>query len=480
MKRIFWGIMSLILLTFVACKAKEMPQNTGVYGGTDGLDLFLSEIQPVKEPWTNEERAEHASYLQPETYEHIFTKEEVEEFLKPRDIPEKLSTKQAAEDVNQVFQLLAYGYGGYTYFGGDEIFLPLRDNILNELETVDEISTYDLWKLLWESLSPVIVDRHFSITTDDANTFVANREYSQYTYFVRNLYFDDPTGIDSQYVKHTIGPDGAITYCLATVCSDMETLPKSMTIKGVEHTLTWSYAEPIQRETENIENIFSETTAGHGQLPVLANHSLAGDDNRLQKFASTAYTYRKEPLMVFDLRGNTGGVDNYANRWMKNFCGKDILPKVLFSKKYSNIYTVISGENNNKEQDTWKTTIDSAGTVWETDTLMFVLLDGNVASPGEYFTHMLSLGKRVILVGSNTMGCLTFGNVPTLYLPNSGIAIRLGTSIAFYDAIENRDGVGYSPDLWVEPKDSLNAVVRLCKYYELIESKVSIWDLISN
>ena len=478
MKRILLGIISILLLTFAACKAEEPAKNAGPYGGPDGLNLFLSEILPVKEPWTDEERAEHASYLQPETYDHIFTKEEAEEFLQPKDIPEKITAKQAAEDVNLAFQLLSYAYGGYVYFGGDEVFLPLRDSILNKLETRDEISTTDLWKLLWETLSPIIVDRHFSITTNDADTFIADREYSQFTYFVRDLYFTDPTGIDLQYVKHTIGPDGAITYCLATVCSDKETLPKSMTIEGVEHSLIWSFAEPIQRKEETIANVFSETTAGHGQIPVLVNHSLAGDNRRLQEFASTAYSYRKEPLLVFDLRGNTGGLDNYSNQWMNTFCGKNITPKVLFSKKYSNIYYAISGENNSNAQGVWKTTIDSAGTLWETDTLMFVLIDGNVASSGEYYAHMLSQGKRVILVGSNTMGCLTFGNVPTLYLSNSGINIRFGTSIAFYDSLENLDGIGYSPDLWVEPKESLDAVVRLCEYYGLIDSKFSIWDLI--
>ena len=33
--------------------------------------------------------------------------------------------------------------------------------------------------------------------------------------------------------------------------------------------------------------------------------------------------------------------------------------------------------------------------------------------------------------------------------------------------MENRDGVGYLPDLWVNPPDALDAVARMCEYYGL-------------
>ena len=33
--------------------------------------------------------------------------------------------------------------------------------------------------------------------------------------------------------------------------------------------------------------------------------------------------------------------------------------------------------------------------------------------------------------------------------------------------MENRDVVGYAPDLWVNPPDALDAVARMCEYYGL-------------
>ena len=44
---------------------------------------------------------------------------------------------------------------------------------------------------------------------------------------------------------------------------------------------------------------------------------------------------------------------------------------------------------------------------------------------------------------------------------------RLGTQFILHERAENLDGVGWPPDLWVNPPDALDAVVRLCGYYGL-------------
>ena len=41
MKRIFLGLMSLLFLTFAACGAKEIPQNTGPYRRYGRIRPFL-------------------------------------------------------------------------------------------------------------------------------------------------------------------------------------------------------------------------------------------------------------------------------------------------------------------------------------------------------------------------------------------------------------------------------------------------------
>ncbi len=475
MKRILLGLMSLILLSFAACGTKEIPQNTGPYGGTDGLDLFLSEIQAKPTLWTNEEKEEFKSYLQPETFEHVFTLEEIQELKTERDSVESLSAEQAAEDVSLTFQLLAYGYGGYDYFGGDEVFLPIRDAILDKLSSMEAIETTELRNLLWDGLSPVLIDMHFGIHTSLPIPYSTEREFAQHTYYVPDLYFDDPTGIASEYVKHTIGPEGAITYCLATVCKTPENLPSTLTVEGKERSLKWKLAESISHSEEERAAVFSETTVAAEQLPVLRSYVMRGDQEKLDAFAATGTSYLKAPQLVVDIRGNRGGSDSCSLTWIKNYSFITPYNKLMFANKRSNLH-YISLEPDTDSSGDWDIACMDNEIRWRKDKLLFVLIDNNTASSGETFTRLLSLGNHVILVGCNTMGCSTFANNASYYLPNSGIELYFGKSLCFYDTLENKEGVGIFPDLWVNPADSLDAVVRMCKYYGLIENKSNFKD----
>ena len=466
MKRLFWGMLCAFLLTFAACGSKETGLPPYGQGNKEDFEQFLTEIQPQEEPWTEEEIQTYESYLQPKEFEHAFSEAQIQDMIEWNGTPESVTAQQAAEDVMLAFGMLSYAYGGYQYFGGDEVFLPIRDSILAQIKTSQTIQTGDLWSLLWEPLSTVVEDRHFYITTNQSDTYIHQREYSQATYFVRDLYFDDPAGVDSSYVKRTIGPDGALTYCLAAVCQNPEELPKTMIVEGVEHSLTWNLARPTSLSSKTTQKVFSETTVARGQLPVLRNYTFDGAEKKLNEFAATGISYKEKPIFVLDLRGNMGGNDEYARMWLRNLCEKQVTEKVLWSTKLSNYRSVVNGGYVNPQAGMWRTSRND-GTLWETDNLIFVLIDDNTASSGESFANMLTLGKRVVLVGTNTMGCLNFGNVNELYLPNSGIKLRFGANCAFFQNLELTDGIGYSPDLWVEPEDSLDAVVRLCNYYGL-------------
>ena len=476
MKRILIGILSLTLLFFAGCGTKEIPQNTGPYGGADGLDLFLKEIQPNAENWTTEERSEIKTHLQPKTFEHVFTVEEIQALKTERDSVESLSAKQATEDVNLTFQLLAYGYSGYDYFGGDEVFLPIRDSILDKLSSVETIETTELRNLLWDGLSPVMIDMHFAINTSLSVPYSYERDFAQHTYYVPDLYFDDPTGIDSQYVKHTIGPEGAITYCLATVCTTSDDLPDKLTIEGKEHSLKWKIAQSISRTHKNKEVVYSQNTVAAEQLPILRNYILAGDPEKLDAFAATGALYLKEPQLVVDIRGNLGGNDSYAYTWLKNYSFITPESKRMFANKLSNLHYSFYGQQDTDSTGDWELAGIMNEVLWRKDKYLFVLIDNNTASSGETFARLLSLGNHAILVGCNTMGCSTFANNASYYLPNSGIVLYFGTSLCFNDTLENTEGVGIFPDLWVTPEDSLDAVVRMCKYYRLIEDKSTFKD----
>lgn len=43
----------------------------------------------------------------------------------------------------------------------------------------------------------------------------------------------------------------------------------------------------------------------------------------------------------------------------------------------------------------------------------------------------------------------------------------MGSKIAFYDSRKVSEEIGILPDLWINGQDALDAVIRICNYYNL-------------
>lgn len=82
--------------------------------------------------------------------------------------------------------------------------------------------------------------------------------------------------------------------------------------------------------------------------------------------------------------------------------------------------------------------------------------------------HLHSV-ENTLVVGIPSGGCALVPNNMHFYLPNTGVELYFGTGLCLIETDENRDGVGYLPDLWVNPVEAPVAVARLCGYYGLKE-----------
>ena len=70
-----------------------------------------------------------------------------------------------------------------------------------------------------------------------------------------------------------------------------------------------------------------------------------------------------------------------------------------------------------------------------------------------------SQAENVVLVGENSMGALTFGNISSHQLPHSRLTVRLPINFGLYPDMEFREGMGIAPDLWVPAADAVNYAV---------------------
>jgi hypothetical protein len=92
-------------------------------------------------------------------------------------------------------------------------------------------------------------------------------------------------------------------------------------------------------------------------------------------------------------------------------------------------------------------------------TTLIVLVDANVYSSGEGFLSYLHQVENVVLVGENSGGAVTYGQMSHHRLPNSQILVALPTSLNVFVDLEYREEKGFLPDLWVPAEDALNYAV---------------------
>lgn len=428
---------------------------------------FLDGVNAQRKAVTGQSELLDISAYTPDFSEqnHTFTEEEMALLTTQHDPKANLTKEDLISDVDTFFTLLQTTYGAYHYFGGDDTFFPIRDAVKDELAAMDSPAVRDLDDVLYQHLSPVLVDGHFSL-----GSHAMRDVHAQFMYYVPGVYLDSLDGVENpDWLKPTIGPDGRICYWYAAMSHDGSDLPS--TLDG--RALSWTRAYWLSRD--NIAPAFGESE--WEGIPILTSRRMhdggilggtarPSDQDALARFSSCGGEYADSPLLIFDVRGNSGGSDTYVSGWFKGWTGTGNPTRGAFAHRYSQLSCRINEFYPAKHMGTYS--YYSSPGVWvERDGPVFVLQDKGVASSGESAVELFRMAADTLFVGGPTLGCALTPNNIELYLPHSGLQCYFGTGLSFCETSENRDGVGYLPDLWVEPTSALDAVKRLIEYYGL-------------
>lgn len=393
---------------------------------------------------------------------HTFTEEEMERLTTPHEAEENLDKEGLLADVDTFFLLLQTTYGAYYYFGGDDVFLPIRDAVKEELASLEKPTVRDLDDILYKHLSPVLVDGHFSLESHAMRT-----PHAQYMYYVPNLYLDSAEGAENpDYIKPTIGPDGRICYWYAALSHDGSDLPD--TLDG--NPLNWNRAFSVNVNGGNAPAFSESEWEG---VPVLTSRSMRdrgenadASKQALQRLADCGGEYADSPLLIFDLRDNSGGNDKYINNWFRDWSGAKGGSRSLWILRYSQLSCRLFSHYSANYIGAYH--VFSSPATWaDRSGPVFVLQDKGVASSGESAVENFRTAADVLFVGGPTLGCALTPNNIRLYLPHSGLSCYFGTGLAFCETDENRDGVGFLPDLWVAPAQAMVLTKKLIEYYGL-------------
>ena len=98
------------------------------------------------------------------------------------------------------------------------------------------------------------------------------------------------------------------------------------------------------------------------------------------------------------------------------------------------------------------------------DGTLILLVNSDTASSGESAVLYARSCKNLLLIGENTMGCNTFGNVAGYELPHSHIVCRIPNVVNLCpDPNDCLEGYGFTPDYWVDSEDVEGAVLHWLK-----------------
>ena len=193
------------------------------------------------------------------------------------------------------------------------------------------------------------------------------------------------------------------------------------------------------------EDVFREDVIGG--IPVVRVRSFSDYyADELNQFLKTASNHRGEPAIIIDVRGNGGGNEHWPISWIQRLTGRRAGAVFIFSELESktsmigraNASAYWYHRNSNTpiferdaerfthvaeafesgtRQPSWTGPYYPEMPLIANDTTVIVVTNGLVASAGEGLVMRISQAENVVVVGENTCGALTFGNLPVRVAP---------------------------------------------------------------
>ena len=385
-----------------------------------------------------------------------------------------VSTEAAIADIELYFRTLKYGYGAYYYFGGDEAFSRIEEKAVEQVISYDNLTVKNFADILTDLLLEypddhrVIGENHWAYYPDvhtkyyyDTNHCFSLDNKGYYKKSGEEKYYFDRFENSEGFIGLTLLEDGSLYYCPTLfVKADQykendKLILKTKNGEEIIEDVIWKENTPYSDKTilePNAEFI------NQGDITYISIRNLdLGKKEEIERtFVSHAAEASNSKAIIFDIRSNGGGAEKFAKEWIEKYSGNSVsLNRVSANKQTllnSNSYLGFVAEKTNAN-------------IIENSIPIFLLVDDYVGSSGEGTVKYLETMKNVMIIGSNTTGCQLCGNQIDLTLPNTGLPVKLGTSLIFSNELKSIENIGYLPDIWCDPKYSVNSVIQLLKNY---------------
>ena len=412
--------------------------------------------------------------------------------------PDLLGVEEAAEEIDLLFSLIKYGYAGYQYFGGDGAFSRAREEMLQDLLRYGQaVPVIEYLHLICRRLG-FVQDGHFGVENlilckdyqywaDNSYEFDLDQDGFYITDSLNSRRLISVDGVDpSAYMRPSIDRDGIIKYVPGVVSSEH--------LDGTTLSMEFSDGES---QNASLSAAVASRPGGPAYeldeadgIPIVAIRSFTPTPRNkplLDRMLADAERLWEQEAIVIDLRGNSGGNEQYVFSWLLFFiltCSTsqsvrvDLLTDVanrltlnarlLQEEPGSSLgayYTRMRELQRSTATPGWSEVRQTRAVRAASNPFIAVLIDRDTASAGESFVQCLLQMDNVVLIGVNTKGLCLTGTPGLVTLPYSGLTMSVPTALRFAGGFINVDGMGYFPDFWVHPDCALERTLKFMRRY---------------
>lgn len=423
-------------------------------------------------------------YINTSSDANLLTDAEVASLLDLERGESNVTTKEdALSDIDLLFRVLKSTYPAYYYFG-EKNYNDAQVSMESWVNSQSKINLNIFKNVIRNSLS-FMTDSHaiMGLPTEEL------KDYKYKYYYANNECFNKDTKGFYQVIKNrkwyyvsstntflsiqpTLNSAGELIYSPVIFSQKQNNEDVYITLqadsgairyKRISFAISYPYTETFSLDP-NFTYVDTE------ELTYIAVRSFANDPtykSQLDAFASCGTNARDSKMIILDIRGNSGGSDAFGRDFIKNLTGISPSFPTIGLTKGSKLSTC-AGSSRLYPGTTG--TININGTYIKNNIPIIVLVDDKCGSSGESMLNFAKCCENVVVIGSNSGGYQLSGNVYAIRLPKTGIMNTITSSFYFtYNPI-NVDGKGYTPDVWCNPKESLNAVLKMLLMQNIISN----------
>lgn len=425
-----------------------------------------------------------------------------------------ISREDAIYDTNVFFDILRYCYAPYLFFGGDEVFLPVQEKIIETLNEKDVWKTIDFRDMIYNHISGIIDDNHFVFDGRIVGTS-SSFLYSEASFYkTDNGFKNRDTGL---YVKEIVGYDMNDVFRLTVnECGEFFYIPvvyktddsirsydlifiyedgSEETLQLSKHIPRFLFNNEVSLKYERGFPIITLQRMGNPDSPYFGMQGVEVMEGA-RYFLSTASELRDNDVIIVDIRSNIGGQAILPQIWLyllmdetipNNFIRlksqvepvelsefpleiQDLIRRYESDRINSPYIDLTTQFSEMAESNVFPNRInfESEDKVISNDRLIILLVDRWTSSAGERFVDQILSMENTLIIGQNTAGVVLTSACDTLFLPNSNTAFRMSLFMNVFDEDYFEEGRGIAPDVWVVG-DALTATLAMLESHRIAQ-----------